>query len=602
MIRASVLQHTELFIEKEKPKQIPQLKQKEHECFFAVQQCKNMDEFKQFHAQTLKLGLTQDAFMIRSFISACALSAWGSMDYARLIFDQIDKPETFDFNTMIRGYINNNNPIEAILLYKEMQEMEVKPDEFTYPPLLKGCALVSALQEGMQIHGHVFKFGFQSNLFAQNSLINMYGKCAEIDLSRWLFDQMESKSVASWSALIAAYNRIDMWDECLRLFEMMSREGWRADESTLVSVLCSCAHLGVFDLGRSIHGCLIRSFLGHNIIAATALINMYAKCGRLEKALCIFRSMPSKNIVTYSAMISGLALHGEGKTALSLFSDMMAKGIRPNDGVYVGVLSACSHAGLIEEGLRCFDRMRFEHRIAPTIQHYGCMVDLLGRSGKLDEAYELIRSMPMAPNDVVWRCLLCACKVHNNMELAESASRHLLELEPPNVGDYTLLANIYAQNQRWEAVARVRVDMVSKGIAQTPGFSMVEVKGKLHKFVSQDMSHPRSHEVYEMLHQIGWQLKFDGYSPDTSQVLFDVDEEEKQRLLLGHSQKLAVAFALISTAQGSPIRVVRNLRMCSDCHKVTKMISKIFKREISVRDRNRFHHFRDGRCSCGDYW
>ncbi|XP_058086108.1 pentatricopeptide repeat-containing protein At1g31920 [Magnolia sinica] len=602
MFRASVIQQTNLFIAPESTANVSELKPKEQECFSLLQKCKSMDEFKQAHARTIKLGLERDARAAHELITACALSAWGSMDYARLIFDQINDPLPFDFNTMMRGYIDDSDPITALLLYKEMQERGAKPDAFTYPPLLRGCALLSALREGTQIHGHVFKFGFESDLFTQNSLINMYGKRGQIEHSSKVFDQMRHRSVASWSALIAAYARLGFWDECLGLFGTMSSEGWRADESTLVNVLCSCGHLGALDLGRSTHGFLMKTIYGHNVIAETSLIDMYIKCGRLTKGLSLFESMPKKNIVTYSVMISGLAMHGEGRMALQLFSDMITEGIKPDNVVYVGVLSACSHAGLIDEGLQCFDRLRFEHRITPTIQHYGCMVDLLGRAGMLDQAHELIRSMPMEPNDVVWRCLLSACKVHNNLELAESTSRHLFQLDPHNGGDYVLLSNIYARSLRWDAVAKIWTDMVRRGAVQTPGFSMVEVRRKLHRFVSQDMSHPKSYEVYEMLHQIGWQLRFEGYCPDTSQVLFDVDEEEKKRLLYGHSQKLAIAFALISTSQGSPIRVVKNLRMCNDCHDVTKMISKIFKREISVRDRNRFHHFRDGRCSCGDYW
>eukprot|EP00262_Sarcandra_glabra_P020245 TRINITY_DN7972_c0_g2_i1.p1 TRINITY_DN7972_c0_g2~~TRINITY_DN7972_c0_g2_i1.p1 ORF type:complete len:600 (-),score=62.31 TRINITY_DN7972_c0_g2_i1:36-1835(-) len=598
MIRASVFHQTRL-ITHEKAARSFELKPIEEECSLLLHKCNSIHEFKKIHARILKFGFDRHA---SDLVAACALSVWGSMDYALSIFNQIDYPSTFTFNIMIKGYVNDGNPEAAVLLYKGMQERDVKPDNFTYPFVLKSCTYLSALREGIQIHGHVFKFGFDSDVFVQNSLINMYGKCGEIDLSWRVFELMDQRGVASWSALIAAHNRLGLWGECLWLFCGMGIEGWRADESTLASVLSSCTHLGALDPGRCTHCYMLRNISGLNVIIETSLIDMYVKCGNIESGLSVFERMTTKNILSYSVMISGLAMHGRGKEALRVFSDMLKERLKPDNVVYVGVLSACSHAGLVDEGLQCFDRMRFEHQIMATIQHYGCMVDLMGRAGMLDEAYGLIKSMPMEPNDAVWRCLLSACKLHRNLKLGEVACRNLFQLARDNPGDYVLLSNIYAQALRWEDAAKIRTDMVENCLLQMPGFSMVEVNRKVHKFVSQDKSHTQSDAVYDMLHQIGWQLKFEGYTPDTSQVLFDVEEEEKQRLLHGHSQKLAIAFALINTKERSAIRIIRNLRMCNDCHTCTRMISKIFEREIIVRDRNRFHHFKEGMCSCGDYW
>lgn len=604
MIRASVLyqNQTQLFTAPEEIIQGSELKTKEQECFSLLHKSKKLDEFKQTHAQILKLGLNHSDYIASNLIASCALSSWGSMGYACSIFHQIDDPTPFIFNTIIRGHVMDHDPTAALLMYAEMIMREVKPDNYTYPSLLKACAHLSALREGMQIHGQAVKFGFESDMYVQNSLINMYGKCGDIELSRTVFKRMEQRSGASWSALIASYTNLGLWDECLRLFVEMTYKGWRPDESTLVSVLSSCTNLGALDLGRYLHGSLIRNTCELNIVVLTSLIDMYVNCGCLEEGLRVFEDMPKKNIVSYSVMISGLAMHGEGEMAIRVFSDMLKEGLRPDDVVYVGVLSACCHTGLVDEGRRIFAKMRFEHQIVPTIQHYGCMVDLLGRAGLLDEAYELIRNMPMEPNDVLWRCLLSACKVHHNLELAVCASKSLFQLKPHNVGDYVLLSSIYAQARRWDDAAEIRTEMVQRGLSQLPGFSRVEVKRKVHKFVSQDKSHPENTEVYEMLYQIGWQLRFEGYSPDTSQVLFDVDEEQKKQLLNGHSQKLAIAFAFIHTDQGTPIRIVKNLRMCNDCHTFTRFVSKIFKQVITVRDRSRFHHFKDGICSCGDYW
>ncbi|XP_061343057.1 pentatricopeptide repeat-containing protein At1g31920 [Gastrolobium bilobum] len=568
-----------------------------------LKSCKSMEDFKQVHAQILKLGLFWDSFCGSNLVATCALTKWGSMEYACSIFQQIEEPGSFEYNTMIRGNVNNMYLEEALLLYIEMLESGIEPDNFTYPFLLKACSLLGALKEGMQIHGHVFKAGLEGDMFVQNSLISMYGRCGEIKHAYNVFEQMDEKSVASWSSVIGAHANAEMWHECLMLLGDMSSEGrCRAEESTLVSVLSACTHLGSPNLGRCIHGILLRNISELNVVVKTSLIDMYVKCGCLEKGLCVFQNMAEKNRYSYTVMISGLAIHGRGGEALRVFSEMLEEGLEPDDVVYVGVLSACSNAGLVDEGLQCFNRMQFEHKIKPTVQHYGCMVDLMGKAGMLREAYNLMKSMPIKPNDVVWRSLLSACKVHHNLEIGEIAAENLFMLNSNNPGDYLVLANMYAQAQKWNNVARIRREMADKRLVQTPGFSLVEAKRKVYKFVSQDKSQPQWDSIYDMIHQMEWQLKFEGYVPDTSQVLLDVDEEEKRQRLKCHSQKLAIAFALIHTSEGSPIRISRNLRMCSDCHTYSKYISMIYEREITVRDRNRFHHFKDGTCSCNDYW
>ncbi|KAJ7953387.1 Pentatricopeptide repeat-containing protein family [Quillaja saponaria] len=604
MSGTSVLSQTHLLSAPNNLPQSPELSfsfQKQG-CMSLLKNCKSIEEFKQVHAQILKLGFFWDSFCASNLVVTCALSNWSSMDYACSIFRQIAEPGSFEFNTMIRGFVKNMTLEEALLIYVEMLERGIEPDNFTFPALLKACALLMDLEEGIQVHGHVFKLGLEDDVFVQNSLINMYGKCREIGLSYAVFEQIDGKSIATWSAIIGAHASLGMWNECLMLFGEMSSKGcWRAEESTLVSVLSACTHLGALNLGKCIHGIFLRNISELNVIVETSLIDMYIKCGYLEKGLCLFQNMSKKNQFAYSVMISGLAIHGHGREALKVFSQMLEEDLSPDDVVYVGVLSACSHAGLVNEGLQSFNRMQFEHGIEPTVQHYGCLVDLMGRAGKLKEALDFIKSMPIKPNDVVWRSLLCACRVHDNLELGEIAVEKLFELNCNNPGDYLVLSNMYAQAQRWDDVARIRKEMAEEGLIQTAGFSLVEVKRKVYKFVSQDKSQPQWDSIYEMIHQMEWQLKFEGYLPDTSQVLLDVDEEEKRQRLKCHSQKLAIAFALINTSQGSPIRITRNLRMCNDCHTYTKFISLIYKREISVRDRNKFHHFKDGICSCRDY-
>lgn len=607
MVRATVLHQTHFFIPPEDHSKIPELndfKLKEQECVSQLKKCNNMEEFKQSHCQILKLGLFWSSFCSSNLATTCALSDWGSMDYALSIFEQIEDPSSFVFNAMIRGHVNDMNLEEAILLYDQMLQMGIEPDNFTYPILLKACARFPRLEEGMQIHGHIFKLGLGDDVFVQNSLINMYGKCGDVKGSCSVFRQIDDRSVASWSAIIAAHASKGMWNECLSFFgELFSSEKcWRVEESILVNVLSSCTHLGDLELGRCTHGYLIRNLSGLNVIVETSLIDMYVKCGSLEKGSSLFERMREKNELSYSVMISGLTAHVRGVEALRVFSEMLEEGFEPDDVVYVGVLKACSHAGLVEEGLEFFNKMRLEHRIPPTIHHYGCLVDLLGQAGRLNETFELVKSMPMEANDVVWRSLVTACRIHQNVELGEYAAKKLLESSANNAGDYLIVSSMYAQAQRWEKVAAIRTEMVGKGLIQTPGFCSVEVKRKLYKFISYDTSQPHCKGINDILYQMEWQLRFEGYSPDTSQVLLDVDEEEKRERLGRHCQKLAIGFALLHTPKGSPIRIVRNLRMCKDCHTYTKLISFIYERRITVKDRNRFHHFQDGTCSCRDYW
>lgn len=587
--------------------QVPEFNSKssEQECLALLKRCKNLEEFKLVHAKILKWGLLCNSFCASNLVASCALSEWGSVQYACSVFRQILEPQVFDYNTMIKAQVKDLNFDEALTLYVEMLERGIEPDNFTYPAVLKACAQLRALEEGIQIHSDVLKFGLACDIYVQNSLISFYGKCKKVELARSIFEQMEDNSVASWSAIIAAHASVGLWSDCLMLFREMNRLGsWRAEESILVSVISSCTHLGFLDLGRSTHGALLRNIAELNVIVQTSLVDMYVKCGCLEKGLSLFRNMKRKNRLSYSVMISGLAMHGQGREALRVFLEMLEERLKPDEAVYVGILNACNHAGLIEEGLRLFKEMRTEHNVEPAVQHYGCMVDLLGRAGKVHEALELARSMAIMPNEIIWRSLLSACKVHGQLEIGEIAANEIFKLDRVchSPGDYLALLSLYAQAQRWDDVARIWSVMAKKGISQNPGFCSIEVNRRVYTFVSQDMNPSQCQGVYEMIHQMEWQLKFEGYLPDTSPVLIDAGEEEKRERLKGHSQKLAIAFALIHTSQGSPIRIARNLRMCVDCHTYTKYISVIYKREITVRDRNRCHHFRDGTCSCRDYW
>ncbi|KAF8750233.1 hypothetical protein HU200_012488 [Digitaria exilis] len=576
----------------------------------AAVSARSVDEVRKAQARHIKLGLDRSPRHARPLLSACALSGWpGGMELAASIFDSLDEPEAFDYNTLMRGHVSDRcrDPAAALRLYVEMLQAGVEPDHYTFPFVLKACAQLVASRQGRQLHAHVVKLGLQQDEYVHNSLISFYGKCGEPAMARKEFDVMASEgrtTAASWSALLAAYTMAGMWGECLDTFVAMVREGWRPDETSMVSALSACAHLGAYDVGRGIHAALLRNAARVNTIMSTSLVDMYAKCGSIENAAAVFDATAddNKNAWTYSAMVSGLALHGDGRKALQVFDEMLRDGHAPDAAAYVAVLNACSRAGLLEDGLRCFDRMRLEHKLSPNAQHYGCMVDLMARAGRLDDARALIGSMPMGPTDTAWRSLLNACQIHGDMDLAELALEELRRLGVANAGDYVIVAGMHAMAKNWDAAAALRTEAVDSGLVQSAGYSAVEVRGEVHRFVSQDMAHPRRRDIYEMLHQMEWQLRFEGYVADTSEVALDVGEEEKRRVVAAHSQKLAMAFGLLSTPEGAPVRVVTNLRMSRECHAYSAMISEIFGREIVVRDRNRFHRFSRGSCTCRDYW
>lgn len=342
--------------------------------------------------------------------------------------------------------------------------------------------------------------------------------------------------------------------------------------------------------------------LDENVVVSTSIIDMYCKCGRVDMARKAFDCMKEKNIKSWTAMVAGYGMHGRAMEALEVFYKMVKSGAKPNYITFVSVLAACSHSGLLDEGWRWFNSMKHEFGVEPGVEHYGCMVDLLGRAGYLNKAYNLIKEMKVSPDFVVWGSLLGACRIHKNVELAEISANKLFELDPSDCGYYVLLSHVYADAGRWEDVERMRVLMKKHGLVKPPGFSLVELKGKVHIFLVRDAEHPQHEQTYKYLEKLTAKLQEVGYTPNMTSVVHDVEEEEKEMTLRIHSEKLAVAFGILNSVPGTTIQIIKNLRVCGDCHTMIKLISKVVDREIVVRDLKRFHHFKDGMCSCRDYW
>jgi len=430
-----------------------------------------------------------------------------------------------------------------------------------------------------------------------------YTKAGELESARRLFFEMPQRDAVSWSTVIVGFTSNGHFDDACSFFRDLLTEGLKPNEATLTGILSACAQSGAFENGKILHGYIAKAGLTSIVAVTNALLDMYSRCGSIEMAHQVFiQEMSKRNVVSWTSMIAAFAMYGYGEKAIKLFREMEEFGTKPDGITFISVLYACSHAGLIDQGNDFFHRMEDDYRISPSIEHYGCMVDLYGRAGLLEEAYEFTIRMPIKPNDIIWRTLLGACSIHGNVKLAELVKQRLSELDPNDSSDYVLLSNIYAVAGKWKNVAEVRQSMSMQSIKKDPGWSSIEVDKVIYKFVASDESSRVGVEANKMLVEIMAKLRDEGYVAEVGSVLHDIEEEEKEGAIVRHSEKLAVAFGIARTSVGRTIRIVKNLRFCRDCHTVMKMISKVYGREIVVRDRSRFHSFRDGFCSCRDYW
>ncbi|WOK91717.1 hypothetical protein Cni_G00408 [Canna indica] len=575
-------------------------------CIALLHTSKSLPRFKQIHAFAIRGGVPLGhPGLAKHLVFALVSLADAPISYAHTVFGQVPAPCVFTCNTMIRGYAESRYPRPALDVHRIMLAAAVPPDSHTYPFLLKACAKLLFLRDGERVHCRSVKDGHDLSVFVQNTLVHFYAACGLFESAHKLFDGMHPKNLVSWNSVINGFAINGRPNEALTLFrEMVMDEdgGVEPDGFTMVSLLCACAEMGALALGRRAHVYLVKRGLDRNTHVANALIDLYAKCGSIEEAYKVFDEIGERSVVSWTSLIVGLAVNGFGEESLDLFGEMEKQRLMPTEITLVGVLYACSHCGLVDDGFRYFNRMAAEYGIVPKIEHYGCMVDLLGRAGLVEEAHNYITNMPLEPNAVIWRTLLGACAMHKRLAIGEAAWARLVELDPGHSGDYVLLSNLYAAVGRWGSVHKLRRSMLKGGVRKTPGHSLVELGNRVYEFVMGDRSHAESDQIYEMLEEIATRLRLEGYVPRTTNVLADIEEEEKETALNYHSERLAIAFALLNSAPGTPIRIVKNLRVCADCHLVTKLISKIYEREIVVRDRSRFHHFRGGSCSCKDYW
>nr|CAD1823235.1 unnamed protein product [Ananas comosus var. bracteatus] len=525
----------------------------------------------------------------------------GMLVDARRLFDEMPERSAVTWTTMITGLIDAGSHEEAFELFLLTWQEQLDAGPRMFATVVRAAAGVGSVSAGRQLHTCVAKMGLYGNVFISCALIDMYSKCGCIEEAQWVFDEMPEKTVVGWNSIIAGYALHGYSERALELYYEMQSSNVKMDHFTYSIVVRICARLGSLEHAKQAHAGLVRNGFGFDVVANTALVDLYCKWGRMDDARNVFEKMPKKNVISWNALIGGYGNHGMGDEAIKIYERMVKEGMVPNHVTFLAVLHACSYSGLLEKGREIFELMDRDPKKKPRAMHYACIIDLLGREGLLDEAFSMIKNAPFRPTANMWAALLTACRIHKNSELGKFAAEKLFGMEPEKLNNYIVLLNIYSSSNRMEDAATVLETLKRKGLRLLPACSWIEVRKKPFGFLFGDKSHPQSVEIYRRLDELMEEIKQIGYVSDEKTLLPDVGENE-QRLSKHHSEKLAIAFGLINTPASTPLQIAQGHRLCSDCHNVIKLATIVTKREIVVRDASRFHHFRHGTCSCGDYW
>ncbi|XP_028102736.1 pentatricopeptide repeat-containing protein At4g01030, mitochondrial-like [Camellia sinensis] len=526
---------------------------------------------KEIHSYVIRNGPDYDVYVGTSLLDMYVKN--NNLTYAQAVFNGMKNRNVFAWNSLISGYSFKGQFKDAVKLLNQMDNERIKPDLVTYNGLVSGYSMWGHNKEALAMIHQIKVSGLIPN-------------------------------VVTWTALISGCAQKGNYKDALEFSIQMQGEGIRPNSATISSLLQACAGLSSLQNGKEIHCVGIRNSFTEDVFVTTALIDMYSKCGSLNTAHEVFRTIQRKTLASWNCMIMGFAIYSRGKEAISIFDEMRAAGVQPDAITFTALLSGCKHSGLINEGWKYFDFMKADYNIIPTIEHYSCMVDLLGRAAYLDEAWDFIETMPMLPEATVWCALLGSCQICENLELAERAAKRLFKFEPHNPANYVLMMNSYATLNRWEDTDCVRELMmdVTAGAKIGHAWSWIQINQMVHMFYTRGKAHPDEGEIYFELYQLISQMKRLGYVPDIKCVYQNIDHVEKEKVLLTHTEKLTSTYGLIKMRKRAPIQVIKNTRVCSDCHTVAKYISLIRCRKILLRDGVRFHHFGEGKCSCNDFW
>jgi pentatricopeptide repeat protein len=538
-----------------------------------------------------------------------------------------------------------DNAIEIFFLME--RKLGIEPRDYHYNCMLNICVDREFLSLGKQIHKHMVEHNYPQNSILKNNLIKMYGKCGAIEEAVKIFNDMSDseRDIISWVSMISAYGHNEEGEKVIALFKEMLTKGIRVDAQVLACVLkaccdsdfigdaveilfsmehrlgvqpndyhyncllTACAENGYLFLGKKIHNHITSKSYPRSTILQTNLINMYSKCGSLEEAIKIFNNMnlAEKDTVVWTTMILAYGLYGKGKEALQLFEQMQIEDFQPNDQTIISVLSACSNSGLVQEAMDIFYSMDLKYKIQVDVDHCTYIVDVLGRVGRLEDAEKFIthymKKHQIEPNITTWTTLLVACKAFMDVKRAERIAHIIMDLDPKDTSVYTLLSSIYTQTGNVKKREELRTLMDKRGINKIPNLSTVEVNDEVYQFISDDKSHPNIIQINKELQMLTEDIIKAGYKVETSWITRDIESEKDDiELICRHSEKLAIVWAVMNTTPGTATTITKNLRVCGDCHNAIKFMSQVLNRDIIVRDISKLHHFKDGKCSCGDYW
>ncbi|KAM1032905.1 hypothetical protein TB2_035967 [Malus domestica] len=481
-----------------------------------IRGCSGVLELRRIHGLVVKFGLELDVYVGSALVNTYL--KLGLMEEAQEVFDELPVRDVVLWNAMVTGFAQIGRLEEALEVFRMMGEEGVVPSTFTVTGVLSIFAVMGGFDNGRAVHGFATKMGYDSGVEVLNALIDMYGKCKCVGDALKIFEMMVEKDIYSWNSIIAVHEHCGDHDGTLRLFDRMLRAGVLPDLVTITTVLPVCARLAALMHGREIHGYMIKNGLEKDVNVddvqiTNAVMDMYAKCGSMRNAYMVFNKMRNKDVASWNIMIMGYGMHGYGSKALDMFSDMCKVQMKLDEVTFVGVLSACSHTGLIREGREFLRQMKSKYGVVPTIEHYTCVVDMLGRAGHLEEAHQLVLEMPIETNPVLWRALLAACRLHGNQDIAEVAAHKVIELDPGHCGNYVLMSNLYVANGQYDEVTEVRHSMSQQNVKKIPGCSWIELKDGVHAFITGDRAHPKANFIYAELDSLTARLGELGYVP-----------------------------------------------------------------------------------------
>ncbi|XP_042408408.1 pentatricopeptide repeat-containing protein At3g13880-like [Zingiber officinale] len=565
------------------------------------------DVRRMLHGCVTKVGLDLDLFVGSAMLDVYAKN--GGLEEAIKVFECIPNPSVVVFNAMIAGFSRLGTEscgkyrVEALRLFRKMLRRHIKPSKFTFKSVLEACISLGALKCGRQIHAHVIMNNLQNDDFIGSALVTLYSTSHLMIESFRCFEMTSKQEIFTWDCMISAYTYNDHFEKALSLFKELLYLSKEPHQFTLSCVINACSNSGMLRVGEQIHGCSMKLGYDKFTVCGNSIVEMYTKLGELDASIKTFQDLGSLDSFSWSAMISSYGIHGNAGDALMLFEKMKECRVMPNASSFLAVLTACCHGGLLDEGFRYYESMSMEYGLSPNSRHCACLVDLLGRAGRIVDAEDFISKSGYATDPLLWRVIMRACLFYGETEQGIRVGERLMMMEPFSSSSYILLYNMYLDAGKVSLAMRTRGLMRERGVNKETGMSWIEIGASVYSFMSNNSQQPHMDIIYGKLEEIMIHIRQKMGDAGLKILKLEYQSEMwKKSLVNSHGELLALAFGLCKLPKSVPIRVMKNQRVCGDCHTTMKLFSELERRDIVVRDPVRFHHFSWGSCTCGDYW